>query len=488
MGTFSELWSRAPAWRWVLTATLFFTGVSWLLTIFSSSATGTANLAKYTPPQVQQPSTGAPPQIQPPSTGALQLALPSPATLPSARGSTLSAHDSNFDGQLVASMSVGNTLPPNTELHLIGVYEASDPTKGAERQKCLVFRDDIPAMMACQAKFNHRMNPITVNVPSSANPIVLVLMAYEPIQWKISASSSANIKKVIISGYHGQDIDGLDPSIPTVSYSYEASPCKMCTRQSGYFYAYDESSKEYQAALKKIASITGLTPSTFQGGYKGERFYIRPGSTSAASGDLAKLKDTYSGRSFTDNIKVANSNVPLPEGKWTVVSYYNMPTGRGLDQNLLLALTGKNLAEAYYAIRVKTPEDRSGFPANDGCKRKADYINETLTNTAFGDQLCYWVGPVADAWSQPLFAAAKTHAVGNLPDLVIASSFHQATEKVSIDTLYYALPGTSLRQALPGGNQDWESANLGKNPEAQKFADQQKQWAKIWFQLMANAR
>ncbi|MBK9220013.1 MAG: hypothetical protein IPL70_17420 [Uliginosibacterium sp.] len=173
-------------------------------------------------------------------------------------------HDSNFDGQLVSAVQTGSTLPLNTELHVIGVYEASDSTKGADKQKCMVFREDPQALFECHAQVNHRMNPIAVNVPSSANPIALVLMAYEPVQWRITSSATSNIQKVIISGYHGQDVEGLALTIPVVSYTHEISSCKTCQRQARYFYAYDENSKEFPTAIKKITAITGLTLNSFQ--------------------------------------------------------------------------------------------------------------------------------------------------------------------------------------------------------------------------------
>lgn len=475
MSTFFELWSRAAAWRWVLTATLFVTGISWLLT--ARQVPATTGLAKYTPAQSHTPNLTA--------LGGQPLTGTSSVPVAGRSPSSSYRHDSNFDGQLVSAVQTGSTLPLNTELHVIGVYEASDSTKGADKQKCMVFREDPQALFECHAQVNHRMNPIAVNVPSSANPIALVLMAYEPVQWRITSSATSNIQKVIISGYHGQDVEGLAPTIPVVSYTHEISPCKTCQRQAGYFYAYDENSKEFPTAIKKITAITGLTLNSFQGGYKGERFHIRAGATYAKSSELAKLKDTYSGRSFTDNLKVADTEVALPEGKWEVISYFNKPSGRGFDQTLLLALAGKTPAESYFAIRVKTPGDQSGFLANEGCKRKTDYVNETLTNTAFGKQACYWVGPVSDAWSQPLFATVKTHSAGNLPDLVIASSFHQANERGSVSTLLYALPNVKLSQSLPRGAQDWEPQNLAMNPAAHAFADQQMQWAKVWFQMMS---
>ncbi|MBK9614510.1 MAG: hypothetical protein IPO35_02975 [Uliginosibacterium sp.] len=225
----------------------------------------------------------------------------------------------------------------------------------------MVFREDPQALFECHAQVNHRMNPIAVNVPSSANPIALVLMAYEPVQWRITSSATSNIQKVIISGYHGQDVEGLAPTIPVVSYTHEISPCKTCQRQAGYFYAYDENSKEFPTAIKKITAITGLTLNSFQGGYKGERFHIRAGATYAKSSELAKLKDTYSGRSFTDNLKVADTEVALPEGKWEVISYFNKPSGRGFDQTLPLHSLERRQPSPVSQSESRRPETRVGF-------------------------------------------------------------------------------------------------------------------------------
>jgi hypothetical protein len=69
---------------------------------------------------------------------------------------------------------------------------------------------------------------VAVNYP--AEPVVLMLGAYEPTVWNIGWSKQTRIAAVLVSGYHRQAVAGLPKEVPVLVSTYDnKGPC-------GYFY------------------------------------------------------------------------------------------------------------------------------------------------------------------------------------------------------------------------------------------------------------
>lgn len=157
-------------------------------------------------------------------------------------------------------------LSPDTEVHAIGVYEAENPNKIVWWQKCGQLSD-----IECHRKYagQHDEETIEVNVNYSKKPIVLVLSAYEPINWKINILQG-RIESVILTGYYGQRITGINSNISVYAYTYKSSYCQ-CFQGSDPFYTYKSDDMQF---YKKIFQLTGKNISSFQGKYSGKSFYI----------------------------------------------------------------------------------------------------------------------------------------------------------------------------------------------------------------------
>lgn len=67
----------------------------------------------------------------------------------------------------------------------------------------------------------HQATQIDVAVNHRAEPVVLVLGAYEPTIWNIGWSSDSRIVAVLVSGYHRQVVAGLPKSVPTLVSTYD---------------------------------------------------------------------------------------------------------------------------------------------------------------------------------------------------------------------------------------------------------------------------
>lgn len=111
---------------------------------------------------------------------------------------------------------------------------------------------------------------VVVNQPGSS--VVLVLSAYNPVVWHIGRTKDTKIVGVIVGGYHGQAVTGIDKSVP----------CKISTSMKKgefpYFYAYEAGKK----LLRMNDSIKNLV------GREIDHFEFKPTNGVFCLGDLPK--------------------------------------------------------------------------------------------------------------------------------------------------------------------------------------------------------
>lgn len=76
----------------------------------------------------------------------------------------------------------------------------------------------------------HASTQFDVAVNSPAEPVALLLGAYEPTIWNIGWTEGTRIVAVLVSGYHRQAVAGLESAVPLLNSSYHnKGPC-------GHFY------------------------------------------------------------------------------------------------------------------------------------------------------------------------------------------------------------------------------------------------------------
>lgn len=115
---------------------------------------------------------------------------------------------------------------------------------------------------------------VEVVVTPQEYPVILALMAYEPIHWVVRAGPNVKIEGVILAGYHGQRVSGVLPSVPVDVYTHEHSDCGKCQVGDGYFYAYERNDANFYNAMSRLKDITNISPASFQGRYKGSSFTV----------------------------------------------------------------------------------------------------------------------------------------------------------------------------------------------------------------------
>lgn len=480
----TSLWQDSPPWRYVVVLTITATMLSVLLFLRSTGAPVVG--ASYTPPvpQIsQRPTTSA---IAPTPAALPAGAQAPPATSPNSTVSTES-HDPDFDVALASGSAV--QFPPGTELHAVGVYKGAPPPGQTEKPwwaNCTGQAGDSRAMQECHAKYagQHTTQSVTVRV-SAGGPMVLAVMSYEPVLWKIEGASS-NLQQVVLAGYESQQIAGVPASVPVIVQTSSASSCPGCVRKAGYFYSYDERKPEHGPAISKLEMLTGLHLTSFQGAYQENAFSVSGGNGGRVVADSVQR---YVDASFRDELKLAGVPVMLPEGQWRGLFYQRNNSAVGEDQILVLAQLDGTRLRALLAVRARTNQQRQGFPVHRACSEIQGYVVKSEANESFGPQLCEWVTHVTMPWSQPAFAAAadKLTAMNvDVPDVTIASGMHRADMARSVSVIYYGNPqfrGISTPHAT-WSQSAWHPSRLDASPEKLAYVDEQMKQTTFWYQLL----
>jgi hypothetical protein len=130
---------------------------------------------------------------------------------------------SNYD------MAVGGT-----ELHVVGVYEGLGGS-------------------------------VSVRVRPTAAPIVLALVAYDPVTWNITLEPGASIAYVYTQGYHDQTVIVADVDV---------TPHHGCAYAYGWEPMHNEGGGNYHEMIAQVRRSTGLLETSYQGCYTGASFDV----------------------------------------------------------------------------------------------------------------------------------------------------------------------------------------------------------------------
>jgi hypothetical protein len=140
--------------------------------------------------------------------------------------------------------TTGDFSAAGGELHAIGVY------KGPERSGT-----------------PRPPSRITVYVMRfAARPIVLLLTAYEAVEWHV-VGLGATVSKVIALGYHRQIIATAPADSVRVSRSFEDG-------YKDYFFSYGKDSEDVKKFYDRAVALTSEEVATFQGRYAGAEFFV----------------------------------------------------------------------------------------------------------------------------------------------------------------------------------------------------------------------
>ena len=101
---------------------------------------------------------------------------------------------------------------------------------------------------------------ISIKVTRSG-PVVLVLMAYEPVVWRLDVASGAVVERVVTMGHHAQQLQNVPANAETISWSYRAN------RDPRNFLYYGKP-EGYDGFQRHMKAVFGREASSFQGAYR----------------------------------------------------------------------------------------------------------------------------------------------------------------------------------------------------------------------------
>lgn len=164
-------------------------------------------------------------------------------------------------------------------LHVIGVHEGQYDQvtfmeKCADRKAGVSATEMAPVpkpvrMLSPECTAIRQNREVVVNISDNSQPIVLALTAYNKTHWKVLLENGVRLQKVILAGYHSQQVSGIPSDVPIEAYTYDPSPCKQCWQGTQHFYS-------HETPAPQLTQITGLKVTSFQGRYTGSEFSIFP--------------------------------------------------------------------------------------------------------------------------------------------------------------------------------------------------------------------
>ena len=128
--------------------------------------------------------------------------------------------------------------PQPEELHIIGVYQATD-------------------------------NVLTINIDRADIPLTLVLSAYEPVKFTLVLAPGVLLEHVILNGYNPHSVEGQgDAMVTDLSDNFDY--IVAC----GYFWPDNDGGCDTPSLVAGAEALTGLQLAAFVGCYEGSSFTI----------------------------------------------------------------------------------------------------------------------------------------------------------------------------------------------------------------------
>ena len=60
---------------------------------------------------------------------------------------------------------------------------------------------------------------VSLKITRSGPPVVVLLMAYDPVRWRLDVAPGVVLEKVVAMGYHAQRLESVPASAQTISWS-----------------------------------------------------------------------------------------------------------------------------------------------------------------------------------------------------------------------------------------------------------------------------
>jgi hypothetical protein len=141
-------------------------------------------------------------------------------------------------------------------MSLLGLAEAATLEASSE----------VHAISIYKAKYGQ----VDVHVSVTGHPVILLLSAYDAVEWVIHTDPNVIIERVVVSGYYGPVVKGISKTVPvhTLPKDDRLETYWIDNSWQGGF------GVTYRNVIAKTKTYLGKTVKTFQGDYKTDAFII----------------------------------------------------------------------------------------------------------------------------------------------------------------------------------------------------------------------
>lgn len=381
--------------------------------------------------------------------------------------------------------------PADTKLHIVGVYEAEKVKVSPDWGKCIAITDESlrkECTFEAQRKariMKKKPGTINVNITDTA-PIVLVLSAYDSVNWNINAASTTNIQRVILGGYHSQTIQGLSSNIPVDAYTHSISACRYCISHANSFYVYKNNGTEFENKLNQITSIAGLSATSFQGAYKAKAFSISALTNTPLN--IAARNNPVVDKKYKGKIELNNGVVNLPEGEWDILSYSVNAFKNNNTEVMVLGDINEGRLNGLVVAIFQENTQAFGYAKKAGCDNKNVYYNQMIQNKDKGKQKCYWVDYVSGLWEQPAFNEVTKQLYKmkiRFPNIFLNAAYHKADKDYSQTVYYLKNPSKKSKQTNTIRQKKyWQADVIEERSDLNEIVKDYVATSKYWFQIL----
>jgi hypothetical protein len=152
------------------------------------------------------------------------------------------------------------------------------------------YRGGVASKWELEGNRGHETREIAIHATPADSAVFLVLTAYDPVIWVINPAAHAQIKGILVMGYHSQAIANLPPNVPWKIITYVDSRAQHTSRASGAIatsadcghgaYAY-EGGQNLEELDRKVTAMTDRRLDAFAGANKATAFPTDATSPSA---------------------------------------------------------------------------------------------------------------------------------------------------------------------------------------------------------------
>lgn len=184
------------------------------------------------------------------------------------------------DARKTAPGAGGARTPPypagDADVHFVSVYQGALP-RGAVRGSA-----------------NASEGVVNVVIGKTANPVLLLAIAYEPVEWRIAVESGARLARVVAIGMHEPRVTILGAQdVETVVRRVDVLSSAGLDEESNWF-LYETRGNAALEGESIARAVTGKPPATFQARYTGEGVFTVNAATRPWAPPARQSADTPS--------------------------------------------------------------------------------------------------------------------------------------------------------------------------------------------------